>query len=344
MKQISLTDIRQMSMTESPTPVIKEPKDVLLRIDVVGVCGSDIHYYTTGRIGSQVVEFPFPVGHECSATVQEVGEAVTKFKPGDRVAVDPAICCFTCDQCRAGRHHTCRNLVFMGCPGQIDGCLGEYYVMPEASLFKIPDSMTMDEAALVEPLTIGYYAVKLANMPMKGLNVGILGAGPIGLSVMVAALYKGAGQIFFSEPIDYRREVAINNGATLAVNPFEEGIAPIVKHQPDLLDIVFECSGTQEAVDNALDLLKPGGKLMMIGIPEFDDFRFSADRMRRKEVCIQNVRRQNDCVQETIDMMASGVKTDFLITHRFPFEQTSEAFDLVAAYDDKVVKAMVHLT
>ena len=195
MKCMMLTGIRQMAVRERPEPTIARPSDVLLRIEVVGVCGSDIHYYRTGRIGSQVVEFPFPVGHECSAVVLAVGSGVTSLKPGDRVAVDPAVSCGACDQCQAGRRHTCRKLLFMGCPGQIDGCLGERYVMPEASLFRLPEAMTMEQAALVEPLSIGLYAVTI-SVPMPGTRVGILGAGPIGLSVMVAARHRGAARVY----------------------------------------------------------------------------------------------------------------------------------------------------
>jgi L-iditol 2-dehydrogenase len=126
-----------MEMRNIPDPEIKNPNDVLIRMKIVGVCGSDVHYYTQGKIGSQVVEYPFTVGHEGAGIVEAVGSAVTKVKPGDRIAVEPAMSCWECDQCKAGRPHTCRKLHFLGCPKQADGCLSEYIVMPEECCLKI---------------------------------------------------------------------------------------------------------------------------------------------------------------------------------------------------------------
>ena len=142
-------------------------------MDRVGVCGSDIHYYTDGKIGSQVVQYPFTVGHEGAGTVCEVGSGVLRIKPGDRVAIDPAMPCFGCDQCLSGRFHTCRKLLFLGCPGQAEGCLSDYIVMPEHSCFVLPATMSFDEAVVSEPLAIGYYATKLAGC-LSGKSVGKL--------------------------------------------------------------------------------------------------------------------------------------------------------------------------
>ena len=155
MKSMMLTGIRKMEMKTVPDPVILSGKDVKIRIKVVGVCGSDIHYYLKGRIGSQVVEYPFTVGHECAGEVVETGQEVSTLKPGDRVAIEPAMPCSECDQCIDGRPHTCRNLRFLGCPGQAEGCLSEFIVMPESSCFHIPGTMSYDEATISEPLAIG---------------------------------------------------------------------------------------------------------------------------------------------------------------------------------------------
>ena len=122
MKAITLSDIQQMEIVDIPMPQIQEDSDVLLKIEEVGVCGSDVHYYETGRIADQIIEYPFIVGHECAATVAEVGSAVTRVRVGDRVAIDPALSCFACDQCRDGRENTCQRLRFLGCPGQAAGC------------------------------------------------------------------------------------------------------------------------------------------------------------------------------------------------------------------------------
>jgi len=191
-------------------------------------------------------------------------------------------------------------------------------------------------------LAIGLYAVK-QSIPMEGAKVGILGFGPIGMSVMLPALAMGAKGIYVTDKIDERLQIARKCGATLTANPDKEDVVQqISEKEPQLLDVVFECCGQQEAVDQAVDLLKPGGKLMIIGIPEFDRWTFPVDTSRHKELSIQNVRRQNDAVEQALDLMAQGViKVDAMATHRFNFKDTREAFDLVATYGDGVMKAMI---
>lgn len=342
MKAMVLTGIRKMEMQDFPMPEITEEDHVLVRMKVVGVCGSDVHYYVNGKIGSQVVRYPFPVGHEGSGEVVKVGSGVTAVRPGDRIAVEPAMPCGECDQCRASRPHTCRKLRFLGCPGQADGCLSEYIVMPEKSCFRIPDSMSYTEAAISEPLAIGLYAVK-QSVPLKGATIGILGFGPIGMSVLLSALAKGAEKIYVTDLVDERLLIARQSGATWTGNPLKRDVVTEIRSaEPLLLDVVFECCGKQEAADQAIELLKPGGKLMVIGIPEFDRWSFNVDQMRHKEICIQNVRRQNHSLEETLELMETKkVDVGRMPTHRFPFNRTREAFDLVMDYRDGVMKAMI---
>jgi L-iditol 2-dehydrogenase len=342
MKAMKLTGIRKMEMFDVPAPIIQNDTDVLIRMVTIGVCGSDVHYYATGRIGSQVVKYPFTVGHEGAGIVEKVGIAVSSLKPGDRIAVDPAMSCWECDQCKAGRPHTCRKLRFLGCPGQAEGCLSEYIVMPETSCFKISDKLSVDEAALSEPLTIGVYAVKLSQMK-PGMDIGILGCGPIGLSVMTAVSVHNPGQLFATDKLDYRLDFARRSGADWVGNPEKDDIVTSVKKlQPLMLDMVFECCGQQEAINQAIALLKPGGKLMIIGIPEIDHYSFAVDEMRRKEICIQNVRRQNESVHDCLQLLDSGnVNIKHWATHRFKLSDAQKAFDLVAGYKDHVIKAMI---
>lgn len=342
MKAMVLTGIRQMEMREVPDLKIVQDNDVLIKMERVGVCGSDIHYYRTGKIGSQIVEYPFTVGHEGAGTVVEIGPAVKNVKVGDPIAVEPAMPCWHCDQCKVGRPHTCRKLRFLGCPGQAEGCLSEYLVMPDTSCFKLGENMVLDDGALSEPLAIGVYAIK-QSIPLKGATVGILGFGPIGMSVLLPAQSMGAKSIFVTDKIKERLEMARMLGVNYAGNPYEEDVVGKVEAlEPGLLDVVFECSGEQDALDNAVDLLKPGGKLMMIGIPEFDNWQFSADKGRRKEITFNNVRRQNHALEPTLEMMENKLfDAHQMVTHRFTFEQTKEAFDLVDQYADGVMKAMI---
>ena len=331
-----------MELHEVPDPGPPGEGQLLLKVETVGVCGSDIHYYNIGRIGEQVVEYPFTVGHECAATVIEAGEKTEGFKPGDRVAVDPAMPCYECDQCLAGREHTCRNLKFLGCPGQAEGCLSEMIIMPAKSCFRIPGNISFEEAAFAEPLSIGYYAVQLSQI-RKGDNIAVLGAGPIGDGVLISAKEVGAGSIYVTDKIDARLDIATKLGAKTVYNVNRcDAVKEISSREQDLLDIVYECCGQQEAFDQAIELLKPGGKLLIVGIPEFERWSFEADRARRKEISIIHVRRQNECIQPALDFISAGkVDTERMITHRFPFEKSKEAFDLVSSYGDGVLKALV---
>ncbi|HOE65853.1 MAG TPA: alcohol dehydrogenase catalytic domain-containing protein [Candidatus Hydrogenedentes bacterium] len=342
MKQMVLTGIRHMELREVEKPRITGDRDVLIRVTKVGVCGSDVHYYTTGRIGSQIVDYPFAVGHECAGVVEETGSATTRVRAGDSVAIDPAMPCFQCDQCAAGRFHTCRRLRFLGCPGQAEGCLGEFLVMPETSVYPLPAGMTQDEAVISEPLAIGVYAVRQSG-EIRERKIGILGAGPIGLSVLLPAKAWGAASIYVTDKIEARLALARRLGADWTGNPDAMDVAAgINAEEPLQLDVAYECCGQQDAIDNAIDILKPGGKLMVIGIPEADRLSFSIDKMRRKEITIVNVRRQNECVDAALDLLqTAGNDASAMITHRFPFSQTPEAFDLVSERRDGVVKAMI---
>jgi len=359
-----------MELRDVPEPSIQKDTDVLLKIEMVGVCGSDVHYYETGRIGSQIVKYPYITGHECSATVKAVGSSVTRVKVGDAVAVDPAISCHNCAQCKLGRENTCYNLGFLGTPGQAEGCLCEYIVMPEECCYPTNGAITLEQAALCEPLSIGAYSVKQAKLS-ENANIAILGAGPIGLCTFVSAkakhvnpvrkleqgsksrlqsegqsfLSNGVNACYMTEKIEERIKAAKKAGATWVGNPDKQNIVKeILNKQPDGVDVAFECAGQQETIDQCVELLRPGGKLILIGIPRFERISLAIDKIRRKEITIINIRRQNKCVQKAMDLIASGkVNVDFMITHRFTLEQTQDAFCLVAEYRDGVVKALIEI-
>ncbi len=342
MKSMLLTGIRQMEMMEASKPDIQSDTDVLIRMQAVGVCGSDVHYYTLGKIGSQVVQYPFPVGHEGAGVVEKTGSSVRSVRVGDRIAIEPAMPCGCCDQCISGRPHTCRYLRFLGCPGQSVGCLSEYIVMPQSSCLPIPAHLSFEQATISEPLAIGLYATHLAG-ELNGKNVAVLGSGPIGLSVLSGVRLAGAKRVYVTDKIDERLAISDKSGATFVYNVSRvNAVEEIEKQEPLLLDIVFECCGQQEALDQAIDLLKPGGKLMIVGIPPFARFTFPAEDLRRKEISILNVRRQNGFDREALRLIADGrVTVEHWITHRFDLENSKQAFDLLAGYNDGVMKAMI---
>jgi len=345
MKAVVLSGVRQMKVVDVAEPDMKKDTDVLLKIELVGVCGSDVHYYETGTIGSEAVTFPFTIGHECAGTVKAVGGSVTRVKAGDKVAVEPGIVCHDCDQCKAGRENTCRNMKFLGCPGQTPGCLSEYIVMPEECCFPVEDALSLAEAVLCEPLAIAVYAVKQAALP-AGAKVAVLGAGPIGLSCLVTAKAEGANKLYVTEKVKERVAIARQAGATWAGNPNDENVVEqILRQEPEGVDAVFECAGQQETIDEAVEVVKPGGKIMLIGIPRVREISFVIEKLRRREITIINVRRQNQCTQQAIDSVASGrISVGFMATHRFKLEQSQDAFDMVAGYRNGVVKALIEVS
>jgi L-iditol 2-dehydrogenase len=340
-----LNGIRKMEVREIPSPSIKGDTDVLLRVLAVGICGSDIQYYATGKIGSDVVRFPFVVGHECVGEVEDIGDRVKRVKPGDRVVVEPALSCGTCNQCLHGRPNTCRNLLFLGCPGQKEGCLAELIIMPESNCHPVQSEASVEQAILAEPLSIGIYALHFATIPehSRPSAIAVLGSGPIGLSVALAARNKGILKIYMTDKTAERVETARKAGAVWSGNPDRSDIvAEIMEKEPKGLDAVFECCGDQNAMDQAIELLKPGGKMMVVGIPKKDRIFFDPHKLRRKEIGIQNVRRQNGCIPTALDLIERlGNALDFMVTHTFPLERTQEAFDTVENYRDGVIKAVI---
>jgi len=342
MRAALLTGIRQIELREVPEPELTDDFDVLVRVGAVGVCGSDIHYYSEGRIGDQIVSYPFVVGHESAGTVEKVGPSVRRLKPGDRVALDPAVVCGACDQCLSGRPNTCRRLLYLGTPNQLSGALCERIVMPERNCFVLPAELTLEEGVLVEPLTIAIHGLRVLGKPVPN-RVAVLGAGPVGLSVLLAARAAGIRHVYMTDKIEGRVEAARKAGASWAGNPDKEDIVARIRSlAPEGLDAVYECCGDQSALYQAVDLLTPGGRLVIFGIPPGDRVSFDIHALRRKELSLHNVRRQRFCVPEALDLIKNGqADVRFMATHRFALEDARLAFELAAGYRDDVIRAIV---
>jgi threonine dehydrogenase-like Zn-dependent dehydrogenase len=214
--------------------------------------------------------------------------------------------------------------------------------MPEENCFVVNDKLTQIQAALSEPFTIGVYSAK------QGIcdhceKIAILGSGPIGLSCMTAAKFLGVKKVYMTDKINSRLAVAKSNGADWVGNPDEIDIVKeITKIEPLGIDAVYECAGQQSTIDQALEILRPDGKLVLVGIPRESRISFCIDYARRKEITIVNIRRQNKTTHEAIELMASKkVNIDFMVTHKFAFKDAAKAFELVAGYKDGVIKAMI---
>jgi L-iditol 2-dehydrogenase len=342
MKAAVLTGLRHVEIRDVPDPKLNNETDVLIRVGAVGLCGSDIHYYAEGRIGDQVVEYPFIAGHECAGTVLQTAPSVGGLKPGDRVAIDPAIVCGVCDQCLAGRPNTCRRLLFLGTPGQVSGALCEFIVMPERNCHPLPDGLAFEEGVLVEPLSIALHGMRMAGEPVPE-SIAVLGAGAIGLSVLQAARAAGVRTIYVTDKVEERLNVARKAGADWAGNPDREDIVEAIgRRLPEQVDAAYECCGDQSALDQAVGLLSPGGRLMIIGIPAVDRVSFDIHTLRRKELSLSNVRRQKVCIQDAISLIQTKrVDVRFMATHIFRMEDSQSAFELAAGYRDGVIRAVV---
>jgi len=313
---------------------------IRVRMRCVGICGSDLHYFTAGRIGDQVVTSPFILGHEGSGEVLDGGG---RLLPGLPVYLEPAISCHECDQCRAGRENTCRKLRFLGNPLEMDGCMREEIALPAECVVPVPDWMALDEAVLLEPLCVGAYAVERCPKAASR-RAAIIGAGPIGMSVLLALVDCGPGEVLVSEPVEARREAALRLGAHATFSPGQEGAAGAVYDATGGgVDVAFECAGTQEAVDDATRMLRPGGTLVLIGIPEkADRLSYDPHMMRRREITVVNIRRQNRMVERAIRILERRRDAaPLLITHRFSPAHATRAFELVNRKADGVIKALL---
>lgn len=345
MKAAFITGVRAIELRDVPAPTIARDDDVLVRSRAVGVCGSDLHYYLSDMVGSDRVRYPFIPGHECSGTVERVGAAVTRVKPGDAVVIEPAVSCGVCDQCRAGRPHTCRKLMFLGHYGELTGGMAELVLAPERNCVPLPAGMSVVRGALAEPLSIAVYAAGLAGS-VRGKTAAVLGTGPIGLCVVMALKAEGAGAVFATEKVAAREAAAKRAGADWTGSPDREDVVAEVLARESLgLDLVFECCGEQEALDQAVQLLKPGGTLVVVGIPLEPRVSFDSGKLRRKEIRVQSVRRQNRCLERAVGLIHSGrVAVDFLATHSFRLDEAREAYETAAERRDGVLKALVRPT
>jgi L-iditol 2-dehydrogenase len=313
---------------------------VRVRMKYVGICGSDIHYYATGRIGDQVVQYPFVLGHEGSG---EVCDGAGRFSKGAPIYIEPAIACHQCDQCLAGRENTCRHLKFLGNPLETAGCMCEEIALPPDCVVPLPDWMGLDEAVLLEPLSIGVYAVQRSRAETS-CRAAIVGAGPIGLAVQLALSDLVPRQILASEPVAARRAAAEKLGAQASFDPGAHGAAgSVAEASQGGVDVAFECAGTQESIDDATRMLKPGGTLVLIGIPEgLDRVTYDPHHARRREITTVNIRRQNRCVEQALAILRQRRDAArVLLTHRFAPVRAREAFDLVQRKGKGVIKALL---
>ena len=306
---------RDMRIEEVPLPATGE---VLVRVKATGICGSDLHTYLDGRIGDTKLEAPLTLGHEFAGVIEETGV---------RVAVDPAQPCHRCDLCERGHPNLCRRLHFCGLYPD-DGSLAEFIRVPATSCFPVPDTIDDISAAMLEPLGIALHATNLAKIRV-GDRVAVLGAGPIGLLLIQTINLAGASEIYVTDPLPWRMKFAGKYGAE-----------PLPANAE--VDVVFEAAWGATAIGQSVELARPGGRVVLVGIPSEDQCLFKHSTARRKGLTIIFSRRMKHTYPRAIQLATTGkVDLSSFVTHRLPLKQAGEAFAMCANYRDNVLKAVV---
>ena len=334
-----LHGVGDLRIDERPVPS-PAPGEVLIAMGSVGICGSDVHYLEHGRIGSFVVEAPMILGHESSGIVEALGDGVTSLRPGDRIALEPGVPCRRCAVCKSGRYNLCAEVRFFATP-PVDGSMATYVTHPADFCYRLPDHVSLDEGAMMEPLSVGIHACRRGGVSM-GDRVLVMGAGPIGLVTVLAARAAGASVIALSDPRTDRLGLARQVGADLVTSAAGPGLVPeLVDRAGGMFDASVDCSGAEAAVRVAMNATRSGGKVVLVGLGA-DEMTLPIVESATREVDLLGIFRYCNAYPAALELIASGrVDVKPIVTHRFSMTRVSEAFDVARTGRDGAVKVMV---
>ncbi|USP96101.1 sorbitol dehydrogenase [Bacillus vallismortis] len=342
MKAAVMHSTREIKIETLPVPDINHD-EVLIKVMAVGICGSDLHYYTNGRIGNYVVEKPFILGHECAGEIAAVGSSVDQFKVGDRVAVEPGVTCGRCEACKEGRYNLCPDVQFLATP-PVDGAFVQYIKMRQDFVFSIPDSLSYEDAALIEPFSVGIHAAARTKL-QPGSTIAIMGMGPVGLMAVAAAKAFGTGTIIVTDLEPLRLEAAKKMGATHVINIREQDALEEIKTITNDrgVDVAWETAGNPAALQTALASVRRGGKLAIVGLPSQSEIPLNVPFIADNEIDIYGIFRYANTYPKGIEFLASGiVDTKHLVTDQYPLEQTQEAMERALQFKNECLKVMVY--
>jgi L-iditol 2-dehydrogenase len=345
MKVARLYGLRDLRVEDAPEPGEPGPGEALLRVTAMGICGSDLHYYREGGLGGLSVSAPFILGHEFAARVEAVGPGTTGIEPGMRVAVEPGRHCSQCEPCSEGHPNLCPAVLFCATP-PVEGCLRERMRYPARFLFPLPDALSDADGAALEPLGIALHAVRLGKLS-PGQTVAILGGGCIGLLLVQLCRAAGAGEIFVTEPVSHRREAARRYGAADAVDPSQQDVTAWLRAQTAGrgVDLALEAAGAETTPAQSMEVVKPGGRVVLVGIPADDRLVLSHAVGRRKGLTIKFSRRMKHTYPAAIRLATAGhVDLRGYVSHRFPLAEVARAFQVADAYADGALKVVVDVT
>ncbi|WP_113676168.1 NAD(P)-dependent alcohol dehydrogenase [Vallitalea guaymasensis] len=320
------------------------PKDVLIKIDTVGICGSDVHYYQHGKIGDFVVNGDFILGHECAGEVVQVGSEVENLVVGDRVCLEPGKTCGKCEFCKEGKYNLCPDVEFFATP-PYHGVLQNYVKHPEDMCFKLPDNVSNMEGALVEPLAVGLHATSIGDVKL-GDTVVIFGTGCIGLVTLLSCKARGASNIIVVDVLENRLKMAEKLGATSVINAKE---TDVIKEIESLTggkgaNVVIDTAGAEITVKQTVDVVKRGGIIVLVGMTPNDEVSFNFMKLMGKEGEVRTIFRYRNLYPVAINAIASGsINVKQIVSHEYDFEHTKEAFDFVVNNASEVVKAVIKI-
>lgn len=311
--------------------------EVQVRVESVGVCGSDLHAYSEGAVGSTPNIYPMVLGHEPAGTVVKTGAGVAGLAPGDRGALEPAVYCYHCEFCLTGHHNVCSNIRFLSTPG-IPGFFREFVNLPVTSFLPIPASMSFDQAALAEPLAVAIHSLHIASIH-PGETIAVIGAGPIGLLTIASLRAANAGPIWAVEPLPHRRELAQKIGAHAVLDPAEASEEILKATAQRGVDCAIDCAAGQDTTSHAIQLTRNAGRVVLTGIHSTPAVTMDGSSMRRKELTIFNVRRSNHETEEALALLRNHARWfASLLTHTRPLDSIDEAFKIASEYRDGVGK------
>jgi L-iditol 2-dehydrogenase len=343
MKVALMTGIGKMAFTERDIPQPK-PNEVLVKIEYVGICGSDLHYYESGRIGDFVVTPPFVLGHESGGVVVEAGAGVSHLKPGDRVALEPGKTCGHCEFCRSGKYNLCPEVVFFATP-PVDGVFQEYVAHEAALCFKLPDNVSTMEGALIEPLAVGFHAA-LTGEGHIGQTALVTGAGCIGLVSMLALKAQGVSRVFISDVVAKRLQKAESLGADALINAAEQDTAQVVRELSGGrgVDLVIETSGNEKSAGAAIEASRKGGTLVFVGYSSSGMMNLPISTALNKELTMKTIFRYRHIYPLAIDAVSRGaVQIKNIVTNIFDFDDIQNAMDKSVHNKADIVKSVIKI-
>ncbi len=336
MRAAYIHGIRDVRVGEAPEPEARAD-DIMLRVASVGICGSDLHYYLEGGIGLDRIREPYIPGHEVAARIAGEGAERWGFAPGQLVAVDPARPCGHCERCEEGYPNLCMHMVFHGAAPNA-GAMSELFTAPRNAIFPVPEGITPSAVAMMEPLGVALHAIGLARIRLME-NIAVLGCGPIGLCVIQLARLCGADRIYAIDPVPYRTRAAEELGADRTAASFE-AVADWTGGQG--VDLVIEATNDGSAYEEAGEIIRLGGRVILAGIPDGGRYTLESYQLRRKGATVKVVRRMGHVYPRCIRLVEKGlVDLDAIVSHRFELADAKAAFDRQAAREDGTHKVVI---